>query len=88
MIASRYSLLCAAPLGVILDVTPRLQYDLEVKGSDTVVWTEADGCPVNLESNLIGKYAERLLQGRGQFSRLTVSIDTDYLQQAGIDLKK
>jgi predicted ArsR family transcriptional regulator len=28
MIASRYSLLCAAPFGVILDVTPRLQYDL------------------------------------------------------------
>ncbi len=55
-----------------------------VKGSDTVVWTEADGCPVNLESNLIGKYAERLLQGRGQIPRPTVSIDTDSLQQRGL----
>jgi riboflavin synthase len=37
--------------------------------------------PVNLESDLIGKYVERLLQERGQISKPTISIDKDYLQK-------
>ena len=40
--------------------------------------------PVNLESDLIGKYVERLLQDRGQLSKPTISIDTDYLQKRGL----
>lgn len=40
--------------------------------------------PVNLESDLIGKYVERLLQERGQLPRPTISIDTDYLQKRGL----
>jgi len=39
---------------------------------------------VNLESDLIGKYVERLLQGRGQLPKPTISIDTDYLQKRGL----
>jgi riboflavin synthase len=39
---------------------------------------------VNLESDLIGKYIERLLQERGQFPIPTISIDTDYLQKRGL----
>jgi riboflavin synthase len=39
---------------------------------------------VNLESDLIGKYVERLLQERGQFPKPTISIDTDYLQKRGL----
>jgi riboflavin synthase len=39
---------------------------------------------VNLESDLIGKYVERLLQERGQLSKPTISIDTDYLQKRGL----
>lgn len=40
--------------------------------------------PVNLESDLIGKYVERLLQERGQLPKPTISIDTDYLQKRGL----
>jgi riboflavin synthase len=40
--------------------------------------------PVNLESDLIGKYVERLLQERGQVPKPTISIDTDYLQKRGL----
>jgi riboflavin synthase len=40
--------------------------------------------PVNLESDLIGKYVERLLQDRGQLPKPTISIDTDYLQKRGL----
>ncbi len=39
---------------------------------------------VNLESDLIGKYVERLLQERGQLSKPTISIDTEYLQKRGL----
>ena len=40
--------------------------------------------PVNLESDLIGKYVERLLQERGQISKPAISIDKDYLQKRGL----
>jgi riboflavin synthase len=40
--------------------------------------------PVNLESDLIGKYVERLLHERGQLPKPTISIDTDYLQKRGL----
>ena len=40
--------------------------------------------PVNLESDLIGKYVERLLQERGQLPKSTISIDKDYLQKRGL----
>lgn len=40
--------------------------------------------PVNLESDLIGKYVERLLQERGQLSKTTSVIDKDYLQKRGL----
>ena len=39
---------------------------------------------VNLESDLIGKYVERLLQERSQLSKPTISIDKDYLQKRGL----
>ncbi|MBK8276582.1 MAG: riboflavin synthase [Nitrospira sp.] len=38
---------------------------------------------VNLESDLIGKYVERLLQERSQLSKTTPVIDKDYLQKRG-----
>ena len=40
--------------------------------------------PVNLESDIIGKYVERLLQDRGQLPKPSISIDTDYLQKRGL----
>jgi riboflavin synthase len=40
--------------------------------------------PVNLESDLIGKYVERLLQERSQLPKSTISIDKDYLQKRGL----
>ena len=40
--------------------------------------------PVNLESDLIGKYVERLLQERGQLPKPPVTIDKDYLQKRGL----
>ena len=39
---------------------------------------------VNLESDLIGKYVERLLQERSQLAKPAISIDTDYLQKRGL----
>jgi len=39
---------------------------------------------VNLESDLIGKYVERLLQERSQVSKPTPVIDKDYLQKRGL----
>lgn len=40
--------------------------------------------PVNLESDLIGKYVERLLQERSQLPKTSVVIDKDYLQKRGL----
>lgn len=43
------------------------------------------GDPVNLESDLIGKYVERLLQERGQLPpKPAPVIDKDYLQKRGL----
>ena len=39
---------------------------------------------VNLESDLIGKYVERLLQERSQLPQPTPVIDKDYLQKRGL----
>lgn len=39
---------------------------------------------VNLESDLIGKYVERLLQERSQLPKTTPVIDRDYLQKRGL----
>lgn len=39
---------------------------------------------VNLESDLIGKYVERLLQERNQVPKSTTIIDKDYLQKRGL----
>jgi riboflavin synthase len=39
---------------------------------------------VNLESDLIGKYVERLLQERGQLPQSTPKIDKEYLQKRGL----
>ena len=40
---------------------------------------------VNLESDLIGKYVERLLQDRGHLpSKPTPVIDKDYLKKRGL----
>jgi riboflavin synthase len=39
---------------------------------------------VNLESDLIGKYVERLLQQRGQVTKATPVIDKDYLKKHGL----
>jgi riboflavin synthase len=39
---------------------------------------------VNLESGLLGKYVERLLQERGQLPKSSISIDKDYLQKRGL----
>ncbi|MBH0185643.1 MAG: riboflavin synthase [Nitrospira sp.] len=40
--------------------------------------------PVNLESDLIGKYVERLLQERSQLPKSSPVIDRDYLQKRGL----
>jgi riboflavin synthase len=40
--------------------------------------------PVNLESDLIGKYVERLLQERSQPPKSSPIIDKDYLQKRGL----
>jgi riboflavin synthase len=42
------------------------------------------GDSVNLESDLIGKYVERLLQERDQLPKITPVIDKDYLQKRGL----
>src|SRR5215831_11026480 len=39
---------------------------------------------VNLESDLIGKYVERLLQERSQLPKINPIIDKDYLQKRGL----
>ena len=39
---------------------------------------------VNLESDLIGKFVERLLQQRSQLPRATPAIDKDYLKKHGL----
>jgi riboflavin synthase len=39
---------------------------------------------VNIESDLIGKYVERLLQERGQLPKVSPVIDKDYLQKRGL----
>jgi riboflavin synthase len=39
---------------------------------------------VNLESDLIGKYVERLLQERSQLPKASIVIDKDYLQKRGL----
>lgn len=39
---------------------------------------------VNLESDLIGKYVQRLLQERSQLPKATSIIDKDYLQKRGL----
>lgn len=39
---------------------------------------------VNLESDLIGKYVERLLQERSQLPKPSIVIDKDYLQKRGL----
>jgi riboflavin synthase len=39
---------------------------------------------VNLESDVIGKYVERLLQERSQLPKTTPIIDKDYLQKRGL----
>lgn len=40
--------------------------------------------PVNLESDLIGKFVERLLQQRSQLPKSTPVVDKDYLQKRGL----
>jgi riboflavin synthase len=50
----------------------------------TIVGLKQVNDTVNLESDLIGKYVERLLQERGQLPKPTISIDTDYLQKRGL----
>lgn len=50
----------------------------------TIVGLKQVNDTVNLESDLIGKYVERLLQERGQLAKPTISIDTDYLQKRGL----
>jgi len=42
------------------------------------------GDHVNLESDLIGKYVERLLKERGHVAKPTPVIDTDYLKKRGL----
>jgi riboflavin synthase len=39
---------------------------------------------VNLESDLVGKYIDRLLQERGELPQAEIKIDRDYLQKRGL----
>jgi riboflavin synthase len=39
---------------------------------------------VNLESDLIGKFVERLLQQRRQISKSASVVDTEYLKKRGL----
>ena len=51
----------------------------------TTLGIKQPGDPVNLESDLIGKYVERLLQERGQLPpKPAPVIDRDYLQRRGL----
>lgn len=57
-------------------------YSTHGEGDDA--WPEQVNDPINLESDLIGKYVERLLQERGQLPKSPISIDTDYLRKRGL----
>jgi riboflavin synthase len=51
----------------------------------TTLGIKQQGDTVNLESDLIGKYVERLLQERGQLPpKSEIVIDRDYLQKRGL----
>jgi len=51
----------------------------------TTLGIKQQGDTVNLESDLIGKYVERLLQKRGQLTpKSEIVIDRDYLQKRGL----
>jgi len=50
----------------------------------TTLGFKQTGDSVNLESDLIGKYVERLLQERNQLPKTTPAIDKDYLQKRGL----
>ncbi|MGE3978788.1 MAG: riboflavin synthase [Nitrospira sp.] len=50
----------------------------------TTLGLKGENDPVNLESDLIGKYVERLLQERSHVPKPTISIDKDYLQKRGL----
>jgi riboflavin synthase len=51
----------------------------------TTLGIKQAGDTVNLESDLIGKYVERLLQERGQLPpKPEIVIDRDYLQKRGL----
>jgi riboflavin synthase len=51
----------------------------------TTLGIKQQGDAVNLESDLIGKYVERLLQERGQLPpKSEIVIDRDYLQKRGL----
>lgn len=51
----------------------------------TTLGLKQPGATVNLESDLIGKYVERLLQERGQLpAKAAPVIDKDYLQKRGL----
>lgn len=50
----------------------------------TTLGLKQPGDTVNLESDLIGKYVERLLQERDQLPRTTPVIDMDFLKKRGL----
>jgi riboflavin synthase len=50
----------------------------------TTLGLKQPGDTVNLESDLIGKYVERLLQEREQLPRTTPVIDMDFLKKRGL----
>jgi riboflavin synthase len=50
----------------------------------TTLGLKQPGDTVNLESDLIGKYVERLLQERDQLPRTTPVIDLDFLKKRGL----
>ena len=55
------------------------------RGKVTTLGLKQVNDPVNLESDLIGKYVERLLQERGQFPQKPAHvIDKDYLLKRGL----
>jgi riboflavin synthase len=50
----------------------------------TTLGVKQVGDAVNLESDLIGKFVERLLQQRSQLPKRTPVVDKDYLQKRGL----
>ena len=50
----------------------------------TTLGIKQPGDSVNLESDLIGKYIDRLLQERGEVARPEIKIDRDYLARRGL----